>query len=79
MTSWAKLTEVQGRLHADWLASYLEAHGVEVALFQEGVGHWVYPVTIGGLGQVEVFVPRQKLSQARKLLQTFWENEPQES
>lgn len=71
MASWKKLTEVQGRLRADLLVSYLEAHGVEATLFQEGIGHWVYPVTVNGLGQVEVFVPCQKMSQARKLLQTF--------
>lgn len=73
MASWVKLTEVQGRLRAELLVSYLEAHGVEATLFQEGAGHWVYPVTINGLGRVEVFVPRQKMPQARKLLQTFLE------
>lgn len=71
MASWAKLTEVQGRLRADLLASYLEAHGVEATLFQEGVGHWAYPVTVNRLGCVEVFVPRRKLARARRLLHDF--------
>ncbi len=69
--TWKKLTEVQGRLRADLLKSYLEAHGIEATLFQEGVGHWVYPVTIDGLGRVEVFVPARQLAKAKKLLQTF--------
>lgn len=75
MTSWEKLTEVQGRLRADLLVNYLEAHGIEATLFQEGVGHWAYPVTVNGLGRVEVFVPRQKLAQARDLLHLFLEGE----
>lgn len=69
--SWTKLTEVQGRLRADLLQSYLEAHGIETMLFQEGVGHWVYPVALDGLGRVEVFVPARQLFQAKRLLRTF--------
>ncbi len=73
---WQKLTEMQGRLRADLLKSYLEAHGIEATLFQEGVGHWAYPVTIDGLGRVEVFVPSQKIHQAQELLRRFLEGEP---
>lgn len=69
--AWEKLTEVQGRLHAELLQSYLEAHGIESVLFQEGVGHWVYPVTLDALGRVEIFVPRPHLARAQTLLQAF--------
>ena len=37
---WEVLTEVQGRLEAEFLKSYLEAQGIEVELFQEV--SWAY-------------------------------------
>ena len=46
---WELLTEVQGRLEAEFLKSYIEAQGIEVELFQESVGHHIYPVTVNGL------------------------------
>ena len=63
-----KLTDIQGRLEADFLESYLEANGIDVELIQESVGQSVYPVTINGLGHVQVFVPKEKLKEARDLL-----------
>jgi len=69
--SWELLTEVQGRLEAELLKSYMEAAGVEVELFQEAVGHHVYPVMVDGLGRVEVFVPKAKGRSAGQLLREF--------
>mgnify|MGYP001765743325 CR=1 FL=1 len=68
---WEVLVEIQGRLNADLLESYLEAHGIDVELIQESVGHTIYPVTVDGLGRVQVFVPKEKLAEARQLLETF--------
>ncbi len=68
---WTRLTEVWGRLEADMLKSYLEAGGIEVELFQEAVGHHIYPVLIDGLGRVQVFVPREQASQARARLEQY--------
>ncbi len=68
---WELLTEVQGRLEADLLKSYLEAQGVDVELFQEAVGHHVYPVMVDGLGRVQVFVPKDKLILAHRLMDAF--------
>jgi hypothetical protein len=68
---WGLLTEVQGRLEAELLKSYLEAYGIEVELFQEAVGHHIYPVTINGLGRVQLFVPKEQADQARKLLEEY--------
>jgi hypothetical protein len=65
------LTELTGRLEADLLESYLEANGVDVELFQESVGQNAYPVTVDMLGHVQVFVPKGKLKQAKKLLEKF--------
>ncbi len=47
---WEKLTEVQGRLEAELIESFLEANGVDVELVQESVGHSAFPVMVDGLG-----------------------------
>ena len=68
---WGKLTDIYGRLEADMIKSYLEAEGVPVELFQEAVGHHAFPTTIDGLGRVQLFVPKEKLEEARKLLDSI--------
>ena len=69
--TWEILTEVQGRLEAEFIKSYLEAHGIEVELFQESIGHHIYPVTIDGLGRVQIFVPKDQGAEARQLLEEY--------
>jgi len=68
---WEKLTEVYGRLEADVLKSFLEAEGVPVELFQEAVGHHIYPTTIDGLGRVQIYIPKAQAAQARELLEAW--------
>jgi hypothetical protein len=68
---WELLTEVQGRLEAEFIKSYLEAQAIEVELFQESVGHHIYPVTIDGLGRVQIFVPKEQAAEARQLLDDY--------
>lgn len=68
---WELLAEVMGRMEADLLKSYLEAHGIEVELFQEAVGHHIYPVTIDGLGRVQIFVSKKQSAEARQILEDF--------
>lgn len=68
---YALLTELHNRMRADLLESYLEANGIDVELFQEAVGHTIYPVTLDGLGRVQVFVPKDQLKKAGKLLRKF--------
>ena len=68
---WEKLTDIYGRLEADMTKSYLEAEGVPVELFQEAVGHHAFPTTIDGLGRVQLFVPKEKIEEARTLLETL--------
>ncbi len=68
---WILLVQINGRPQADLLQSYLEAHGVEVELIQEAAGHNVYPVTIDGLGRVQVFVPRTQETEARQWLHEY--------
>jgi hypothetical protein len=69
--TWELLTEVQGRLEADLLRSYLEAHRIPVELFQEAVGHHVYPMMVNGLGRVQIFTPKARAAEARELLKAF--------
>ncbi len=68
---WELLTESSGRFEADLLKSYLEAEGIEVQLFQEGAGQDIYPVTFGPLAMVQVFVPNDKINDARSILENF--------
>lgn len=65
------LTELNSRLEADLLESYLEANDVDVELFQESVGQNAFPVTTDLLGHVQVFVPKEKIKQAKSLLLVF--------
>jgi hypothetical protein len=68
---WELLTEVQGRLEADLLKSYFSAYGIDIELFQEAVGHHIYPVTVDGLGRVQLFVSKEQAAQARQLLEDY--------
>ena len=68
---WELLTEVQGRLEANLLKTYFEAYGIDIELFQEAVGHHIYPVTIDGLGRVQLFVSKEQAEAARQLLDEY--------
>jgi hypothetical protein len=68
---WEILDEVQGRLEAEFVKSYLEASGIEVELFQESIGHHIYPVTVDGLGRVQIFVPKEQAKEARQLYEDY--------
>jgi len=67
--TWAKLTEVYGRMEAELIKSHLEARGIESELFQEAVGHHIYPTTLDGLAKVQIFVPKDSLDEARELIE----------
>jgi hypothetical protein len=66
-----RLTEVNGRLEATLIESYLEANGIDVELIQESIGQSAYPVMIDGLGCVQIFVPKGKIKEARGLLKIY--------
>jgi hypothetical protein len=68
------LAEVNGRMEADLLKSYLEAEGIRVELFQEAIGHNVYPVMIDGLGRVQMFVPKEQIKEAKEILEQYNES-----
>ena len=68
---WEVLIEVQGRLEAEFIKSYLEAQGIEVELFQESIGHHIYPITIDGLGRVQIFVAKEQAQAAKQLMEAY--------
>jgi hypothetical protein len=65
------LVEVNGRLEAEMIESFLEAHGIDVELVQESIGHSAYPVSIDGLGRVQIFVPKKKITEAHELYKSY--------
>jgi hypothetical protein len=72
---WELLDEVQGRLEAEALKSFFEAEGVPVQLIQEGAGEFGFAMTVGPLGLVQVFVPKEKIAEARALRDAFNEGD----
>jgi len=50
------LAEVYGRMEAELIKSYLEAHDIDVELFQESIGQNIYPTTVDMLGNVQVLI-----------------------
>lgn len=68
---WELVGICNGRLDAEMLQSYLEAHGIEVVVIQEAVGHNIYPVTIDGLGRVQLFVSKENSATARELITDY--------
>jgi hypothetical protein len=74
---WELLVEVQGRLEADLLQSYLEAYGIKTEIFQESVGHNAFPVMVDGLGRVQIFVKKEQAKEAREILAEY--NNPEET
>jgi Putative prokaryotic signal transducing protein len=72
---WALLTEVQGRWQADLLKSYFESCGIEVELFQESLGQHIYPSTLDILGNVQLFVSKEQMEDAKRLLEEYYKTE----
>ena len=73
---WELLTEMQGRVEADIFKAYLIANGIEdVELFQEALGQHIYPTMLDMLGRVQVFIPKELLTEAQKLLEEYQKQE----
>ncbi len=76
--TWDMLVEIQGRLEADLIKSYLEAHGIDVELVQESIGHSAFPVTVDGLGRVQIFVAKDKVAEAKDWLKVYRQGKSEE-
>jgi hypothetical protein len=62
------LAEVYGRMEAELIKSYLVAHEIDVELFQESIGKNIYPTTFDALGNVQIFVEKDKMEEALELI-----------
>lgn len=74
---WERLADVYGRLEAEMVKSYLEAAGIPVELFQETIGQLI-PTNLDEFGRVQLFVPNDKLEEARKVFQEYQNSTPTE-
>lgn len=62
------LTEVLGQDAGELLKLYFQSCGIEVELFEEATSQNVLTVTFG---RVQVYVKKEDLEQARKLLEEY--------
>ena len=60
-----KIGEANSRAEADIIESFLEAEGIDVELVEESVSHSAYALSSV---RVQIFVPKEKVEQARELL-----------
>ena len=67
---YAMLTEVLGQWKAEILESFLKSEGINVVLIQDSLAQSAYA---NPFAPVQVFVPKEGMQQARKLLKTFEE------
>ena len=65
-THYEPLTIVGDQAHANLLAALLRSDGIAVRMHGESFGP--YPVGIGGLAEVEVWVANDRLADARAIL-----------
>ena len=65
---YAMLTEVLGQWRAEILESFLKSEGINVVLVQDSLSQSAYS---NPFAPVQVFVPKEGMQQARKLLKTF--------
>ena len=60
---------VQGELTANVIKSHLESEGVPVLLRYESAGP-LYGLTVDGLGEVRIMVPRELIEKAKDIIET---------
>jgi hypothetical protein len=67
---WVALLEVFDRLEAEILKEALDAQGIPAQLFQEGISHYLYPVS-GPMGRIEICVQSRQLKDALNWLEAY--------
>jgi hypothetical protein len=71
-SNWQLLTEIQSRGEAEVVKGYLALHGIDSYLVQEAIGQLI-PTNLDMFGRVEVFVNKEDLDSARKLMAKYFE------
>lgn len=59
----------QGELTANVIKAHLESEGIPVLLEYESAGR-VFGLTIDGLGEVKILVPRELAEEARRIIES---------
>lgn len=59
-----------GRLHAETVRLFLEANGIAAEILQESAGS-TYGLTVGPLGEVDIYVPEHQVEEAERLLEAM--------
>ncbi|MEX1071493.1 MAG: DUF2007 domain-containing protein [Anaerolineales bacterium] len=67
---WTKVTVLNDAVEAEIVRGLLEANGIQVFLSKEAVGQ-VYGLSVGSASEVEVFVPKDQVADAKKLLDDY--------
>lgn len=62
------ITKIYGTAASETIRLLLEAAGIDVFLAQESAGKSIYPVTIGKMAQVKVFVRNDQAEEALAIL-----------
>jgi len=62
------VSTVQGELVANVIKSHLESEGIPAFLKRESAGI-IYGLTVDGLGQVSVMVPREFAEDAKRIIE----------
>lgn len=57
----------EGKLAAEMIRAFLESNGIEATVIQESIGG-TYGLTVGPMGEVQVFVKEEQLDQTRSIL-----------
>ncbi|MEI6290536.1 MAG: hypothetical protein WCP19_08895 [Chloroflexota bacterium] len=71
---WVTLIELFDRLEAEIFKEAIEAQGIPCELFQEGISHYLYPVS-GPLGKIDVCVPSARMKDASEWLEAYNKDE----
>jgi hypothetical protein len=67
-TDFVVVSTVQGELAANVIKSHLESEGIPAYLRWESVGR-VFGLTVDGLGQVSILVPRELAEDAKRIIE----------
>lgn len=67
-SDWVVVTTVQGEPVASIIKSHLESEGIPAFLQRESAGI-VYGLTMDGLGQVRIMVPREFAEEAKRIIE----------
>jgi hypothetical protein len=67
--NWVCIEQAHGQLEGEILRAKLEANNIPVQVFQESAGV-TYGLTIGSLGLVKIFVPKEYENEAIALIST---------